>query len=244
MSGAEANDAFEIWIYLAQTPLLGLTLTLAAYCAGLWIYARAGAHPLLNPVLIAVALLAAVLLATDTPYDVYFDGAQFAHFLLGPATVALAIPLYRVWRQARQALAGVAAALVAGSAAAVAVAAGVAWALGASPEAVLSITPKSVTTPIAMGVAEEIGGLPSLTAVMVILTGVLGAVLGPLALDALRVRDWRARGLAIGVASHGIGAARALSVNATAGAFAALAMGLNAMLTAIALPAAVALFVG
>ena len=242
MSADATSEAFRIWIYLAQTPLLGLTLTLLAYCAGLWIYKRAGSHPLLNPVLLAVAMLAAVLLITGTPYETYFDGAQFAHFLLGPATVALAVPLYRVLRLAREAAAGVAAGLVLGSTIAVASAAVLAWALGASQDAVLSITPKSVTMPIALGVAEEIGGLPSLTAVIVMLTGVFGAALGPLILNAVGVRDWRARGLAIGVASHGIGAARAFSVHPTAGAFAALAMGLNAMLTAIALPAAVAAF--
>ena len=237
-----AEDVFRIWIYLAQTPLLGLTLTLAAYALGLWIYRRSGAHPLLNPVLIAVAVLVGLLMVTQTPYEIYFDGAQFAHFLLGPATVALAIPVFRAWRLVRRSARAVAIGVVAGALTATGSAVAIAAMLGASSSGVLSIAPKSVTTPIAMGVSEAIGGLPSLTAVLVILTGVLGAATGPYVLNAVRVRDWRARGLAIGVAAHGIGAARAFSVDQTAGAFAALAMGLNALLTAALLPAAVSLF--
>ena len=113
---------------------------------------------------------------------------------------------------------------------------GIAWALGAGPVLLATVAPKSVTTPIAMGISEALGGLPSLTAVMVILTGVIGAMLGPPLLNLMRLRDWRARGLAIGVAAHGIGTARAMQVNEVAGAFSGLAMGLNALATAILLP--------
>ena len=113
--------------------------------------------------------------------------------------------------------------------------------LGATDSTLMSPAPKSVTTPVAMGIAEKIGGLPSLTAVLVILTGIIGAVGGTFVLNALGVRDWRARGLAAGVASHGIGTARAFDVSHVAGAFASLAMGLNALATAIALPLLLAL---
>jgi putative effector of murein hydrolase len=112
----------------------------------------------------------------------------------------------------------------------------IARALGAAPQTVLSMAPKSVTTPIAMGVAEQIGGLPSLTAALVLITGISGAVMGPWILDRLRIRDARARGLAMGTASHGIGTARALQENETAGAFSGLAMGLNGVVTAILVP--------
>ncbi len=230
------GDLRDIWVYLAATPLLGLTVTLLAYQAGVWIQTKAGGSPLLNPVLLAVIALVALLAATGTDYRTYFEGAQFVHFLLGPATVALAVPLYRQIAVLKRAWAAIAAAVVAGSLTAVVSAVAAAWALGASFDTLVSLAPKSVTTPIAMGITEKLGGLPSLTAVLVILTGILGAMLGSFVLNAVGVRDWRARGLAIGVAAHGIGTARALQVNETAGAFSGLAMGLNGLATAVLLP--------
>ena len=226
----------QLWVYLSASPLLGLTLTLLAYQAAFAIYRRCGSHPLANPVLIAVSALVAFLMLTGTRYETYFAGAQFVHFLLGPATVALAIPLYTQIRRVRAMLLPVVAGLLAGSATAALSAVAVARLLGASPATQLSLAPKSVTTPIAMGVAERIGGIPSLTAVLVIVTGILGAVGGRYVFDALRVRDPAIRGFAIGVASHGIGTARAFQVSEQSGAFAALAMGLNGVLTALLLP--------
>ena len=226
----------QLWVYLSASPLLGLTLTLLAYQAAFAIYRRSGSHPLANPVLIAVSALVAFLMLTGTRYETYFAGAQFVHFLLGPATVALAIPLYTQIRRVRAMLLPVVAGLLAGSATAALSAVAVARLLGASPATQLSLAPKSVTTPIAMGVAERIGGIPSLTAVLVIVTGILGAVGGRYVFDALRVRDPAIRGFAIGVASHGIGTARAFQVSEQSGAFAALAMGLNGALTALLLP--------
>lgn len=230
------NGLFDIWVYLSTTPLLGLTVTLVAYQGGMWIYQRAGMNPLLNPVLIAVVALVALLMLTDTAYQTYFDGAQFVHFMLGPATVALAVPLYQQFQKVRKSFPVILASIFAGSVTAVISAVAIAWALGASEATLISLAPKSVTAPIAMGIAQAAGGPASLTAVLVILTGILGAVLGPWVLDALRIKDWRARGLAMGTASHGIGTARALQVNAVAGAFASLAMGLNGLATAILLP--------
>ena len=226
----------QLWVYLSASPLLGLTLTLLAYQVAFAIYRRCGSHPLANPVLIAVSALVAFLMLTGTRYETYFAGAQFVHFLLGPATVALAIPLYTQIRRVRAMLLPVVAGLLAGSATAALSAVAVARLLGASPATQLSLAPKSVTTPIAMGVAERIGGIPSLTAVLVIVTGILGAVGGRYVFDALRVRDPAIRGFAIGVASHGIGTARAFQVSEQSGAFAALAMGLNGALTALLLP--------
>ena len=226
----------EIWVYLSASPLLSLTVTLVAYQAGFWVYRKGNLNPLLNPVVLAVAVLVGMLLITGTDYRTYFDGAQFVHFLLGPATVALAVPLYNQFRQVRRSMAPLLASIVVGSLTASVSAVAVAWMLGAAETTLISLAPKSVTTPIAMGISERLGGLPSLTAVLVILTGVIGAMLGPPLLTLLRVRDWRARGLAIGVASHGIGTARAMQVNEVAGAFAGLAMGLNALATAILLP--------
>jgi predicted murein hydrolase (TIGR00659 family) len=226
----------EIWVYLAASPLLGLTATLLAYVFAFRIYQRARFSPLANPVMIAVALLVAVLTVTGTPYKTYFDGAQFVHFLLGPATVALAVPLYLQLPKLRANVLPLLGGLLAGSLVAVVSAVGIAWLLGASPEVVRSLAPKSVTIPIAMGVAEKIGGLPSLTAVLVMATGIIGAVSATKILNLLGMRDYSVRGFATGVAAHGIGTARAFQVNEEAGAFAALGMGLNGVVTAVLVP--------
>ena len=230
------SDFAEVWVYLSASPLLFLTLTLAAFQAGSWAYSRSGHNPLLNPVLTAVVAVVALLMLSGTSYETYFEGAQFVHFLLGPATVALAIPLYRQFDRVRRSALALVVSLICGSLTAIGTAVGLGWLLGASRETLLSLAPKSVTAPVAMGITEQLGGLPSLTAVLVILTGILGAVIGPMVLNLLRIRDWRARGLALGTASHGIGTARALQVNELAGAFSGLAMGLNALATAILLP--------
>ncbi len=226
----------DIWVYLATSPLLGLTVTLVAYVVGDWIYRRAGMHPLLNPILLAVLALMALLLVTGTPYSTYFEGAQFVHFLLGPATVALAVPLYLNLKKLRRMWLPLLGGLVVGSLTATASAVGIAWLLGGSKQTLLSLAPKSVTAPVAMGIAEKLGGLPSLTAIFVISTGILGAVLGPVVLNWLHVRDQATRGFALGVTSHGIGTARAFQESEQAGAFSGLAMGLNALVTALLLP--------
>jgi len=230
------QDLRDIWVYLSASPLLHLTLTLVAYLVGNWIYRKGKMNPLLNPVLIAVTIVVACLLLTGTSYRDYFDGAQFVHFLLGPATVALAIPLYRQFEKVRRSGFAILASILAGSLTAMATAIGIGLLLGGSNDTLVSLAPKSVTAAVAMGISEQLGGLPSLTAVLVILTGILGAMLGPFVLNLLRIKDWSARGLALGTASHGIGTARALQVNDVAGAFAGLAMGLNALATAVLLP--------
>ena len=226
----------EIWVYLSTSPLLGLTITLLAYQGAFWLYQRSGCNPLANPVLIAVSVLVLFLTLTATSYETYFAGAQFVHFLLGPATVALAIPLYTQFHRVRAMLLPVVVGLLAGSLTAVISAVLVGRLFGASLSTQLSLAPKSVTTPIAMGIAERIGGIPSLTAVLVIITGILGAVGARYVFDAMKLRDPAIRGFAIGVASHVIGTARAFQVNEQSGAFAALAMGLNGALTAILVP--------
>ncbi|MGC2856722.1 LrgB family protein [Novispirillum sp. DQ9] len=237
-----------LWVYLSQSPLLWLAATLAAYAVGHALHQRSGGNPLLNPVAVAVALLVGVLTATGTDYATYFDGAQFVHFLLGPATVALAVPLWRNLAEVRRRLLPMACALLAGSVTAVVSAVGLAALLGAEPGTMLSLAPKSVTTPIAMGVAERIGGLPSLTAALVILTGIVGAMVATPLLNALGLSDkpdggdWAARGFAVGVAAHGIGTARAFQVHPLAGTFAGIAMGLNGLVTAILVPVLVSLF--
>lgn len=181
-------------------------------------------------------LLIGGLELSRTAYSSYFEDAKLLHFLLGPATVALAVPIYdnaeRIRRGAVAILAGVAAGAILACSGAV----GIAWFLGAPDEVIRSIAPKSVTTPIAIGISEAIGGHPSLTAVLVVITGIIGAILSPRLFELIGVSDWEARGLATGIAGHGIGTAQILAVNATAGAFAGLAIGLTGLFTAIMLP--------
>ena len=230
------NPAVDLWVYLSTSPLLWLTLTLAAYVVADRIAAALKRHPAANPVVIAVAIVITILQVSGTPFETYFEGAQFVHFLLGPATVALSIPLVENWHRVKRAAVPILLALVAGSVTAVATAVGVAWLFGASPVILASIAGKSVTTPIAMGIAEQLGGIPTLTAVLVIFTGIFGAVMVTPLMNLLRMKDYAARGFAAGVAAHGIGTARAFQVDELAGTFAGLAMGLNGILTALLVP--------
>lgn len=231
----------EIWVYLSASPLLWLTVTLLAYLSAYWIYRRSGMNPLANPVLISVSFIVCVLLWTETPYETYFDGAQFVHFLIGPSTVALAIPLYAQLERLKAMFVPVMIATLVGSATAIVSAVGIGWLLGASTETLLSLAPKSATLPIAMGVAEKIGGLPSLTAVTVAFTGISGAIMVRALLNLIRVKDYAVRGFAVGITAHGIGTARALQVSETAGAFSALAMALNGIATTLLLMLAIEL---
>ncbi|WP_458095846.1 LrgB family protein [Roseomonas sp. WA12] len=230
------SDDFSLWVYLSRTPLLWLTVTLLAYVAADRISLALRRHPLANPMLIAVALAAGVLFATGTPYRTYFEGAQFVHFLIGPATVALAVPLYRNRGTVLRALLPMGAALLAGSLAAMLSALLIARAMGVGPAVLASLAPKSVTAGIAMGIAEGLGGDPALAAVLVILTGAIGAVLVTPLMNGLGMTDMRARGFAAGLAAHGLGTARAFVVNPVAGTFAGIAMALNALLSAILAP--------
>ncbi|MEA1080941.1 LrgB family protein [Marinobacter qingdaonensis] len=226
----------DIWVYLATSPLLGLTITLVAYGLAYRLYLRAQSNPLMNPVVTSVALLIALLLVTGTSYDDYFEGGQFVHFLLGPATVALAVPLYQQFSRLRQLWLPVSIALVCGVLIAAGSSIGLAWLLGGSPEIQMSLAPKSATAPVAMGISEKIGGLPSLTAVLTVATGITGAVLGTKLFEWIRVKDDAAKGIAMGVAAHGIGTARAFQVSSQMGAFSGLAMALSAFATALVVP--------
>ncbi|HEU6442198.1 MAG TPA: LrgB family protein [Microvirga sp.] len=230
------DQAFSLWVYLSQTPLLWLVVTLGAYVIADRISQALGRHPLCNPVLMSVATVALVLWATGTSYPVYFEGAKFVHFLLGPATVALAIPLFENRRIVLRAIVPMAAALIVGSLTAIVSAVALAQMFDMPRSILVSLAPKSVTAPVGMGITETLGGDPALTAILIMLTGVIGSVMVTPLMNALRMKDWRARGFAVGLASHGIGTARAFQVNSLAGTFAGIAMGLNALVTALLLP--------
>jgi predicted murein hydrolase (TIGR00659 family) len=235
-------DFGHLWVYLQTTPLLGLGVTLIAYQAAMAISDRMKGHTLANPMLLSIAMIVALLLATGTPYSVYFQGAQYVQFLLGPATVALAVPMYANLAQIRRAARALVPALLLGSVTAASSAMLIARMLGANKAVVLSLAPKSVTTPIAMGISEQIGGVPSLTAVFVLMTGIAAIVLYGPVMTLLRIENWPARGLAAGTSGHGLATARVLLLNETAGAFGGVAIGLNGLVTAVLVPLLARLF--
>ncbi len=230
------TDVTSLWSYLATTPLIWLTITILAYLLADVVARRLGNPPWANHVLLSVLLIAPVLWLTQTDYSTYFEGAQFIHFLLGPATVALALPLWDNRDTIRTSIAPIMLALLVGSIVAAGSAILLARAFGLPMEVLLSLAPKSTTAPVALGISEAIGGIPALTAVLVIMTGIIGAVAVTPLMNLLRITDWRARGFAVGVAAHGIGTARAFQVHPVAGAYAGIAMALNALLTSLIVP--------
>jgi predicted murein hydrolase (TIGR00659 family) len=234
-----SGDPFSLWVYLSQSPLLWLTVTLLVYAITDAISIWTHRHPLANPVLHSMWIIGAFLKLTNTSYTTYFGGAQFVHFLLGPATVALAVPLYENRKVVASAILPMLVALAAGSVTAVASVMLFAEAVGLPREVVLSMAPKSVTAGVAMGISESLHADPSLTAVSVILTGIMGAITVTPLMNWMGITDFRARGFAVGIAAHGIGTARAFQVDAVAGVFAGIAMSLNALVTSLLVPLAV-----
>ena len=233
---------FHVWAYLQTQPLLGLTATLCVWEVANFIDVRAGRTALTNPTVVSIVILAALLLLTHTSYQTYFAGAVYIHFLLGPAMVALAVPMYANWPAIRENFLAIFVSLTTGSIITAVSAMLIARALGASKVVVISLGPKSVTTPIAMGISQNLGGQPSLTAVFVMVTAMFGTLVCTGMFSLTRVRDWRARGLAAGTVAHGLATSRMLLLNETAGAFGGLAIGLNGIVTSLALPLLVSIF--
>ncbi len=230
----------QLWVYLSSEPLFGLTATIAVYVVAHGLYVRSGQAAWANPVLWSVVALGAGLMITQVPYPTYFAGAQFIHFLLGPAVVALGFPLWERRAELRRGWGRYLLAALAGGATAATVAVVLGWALGLPDEVLRSLAPKSVTAPVAMGIAEKIGGVPALAAVFAVLTGLVGALSARFLFRILGVGtsnvEWVARGFGLGTVSHGIGAARALQVDADAGAYAGLALSLQVLLAALLMP--------
>lgn len=230
----------ELWVYLSATPLFGLTATLVVYVLAQAAYTRLQQAAWANPVLWSVITLASLLTLTGVDYPTYFSGAQFIHFLLGPAVVALGWPLWQRRDELRQHWHALLLAALVGGAVASGSAMALGWVMGLPHEVVVSLAPKSVTAPVAMGIADKIGGIPALAAVFAVITGMVGALSGKFLLGLLGVgtdrTGWMVHGFALGTAAHGIGAARALQVDADAGAYAGLALGLQVILASLLIP--------
>jgi predicted murein hydrolase (TIGR00659 family) len=218
------------------SPLVFLLVTLLAYQLGLWLRTRTDGHPVAQPVLVAVVVVGALVLALDVDYTAYRSGTELIAFWLGPATVALAIPLHRNVHRLRGLVLPLLLAIALGALASLLSAWGLVLLAGGEDELARTMSTKSTTTPVSIALSETIGGIPALSAVFSVIAGIFGAVAGPTVLSWLRIRDERARGLALGSVSHGIGTSRALHESETEGAFAGLGMGLTALATSLWFP--------
>lgn len=228
-----SSPAYHTWL---TSPLVLLTLTLAAYELGAIAYRRSRSFSLLHPAIVGALLIALVLFVVGVDYPTYADGTRVLRWLLGTATVALAIPLYRHLALIRELALPIAVTVVLGAAMGAMSVVGIGWLLGCDREVLLSLAPKSVTTPIAIGISGEMGGIIELTNGAVLITAATGVAIAPLLFRLLRIGDARVQGVALGIAAHALGAARAFEVDATTGAFASLSLCLTGVVSAIALP--------
>jgi predicted murein hydrolase (TIGR00659 family) len=231
----------NFWVYFAARPLFWIVITLMAFLLATALNGKAKGSALLHPVLVAMVLIIGLLQLSGTDYDTYFEGAQFIHFLLGPATVALAVPLFDHRERIRRLLVPLIVACISGSLTAVVSTLLIGQLLGAGDALLLSLAPKSVTSPIAIGIADQIGGYPSLAAGLALMTGVMGCLLAPLVFKMLKTRSETAIGFALGLSAHGFGTAYAMQRSTLTGAFAGLAMGLTGVLSSLLIPVVVKL---
>jgi predicted murein hydrolase (TIGR00659 family) len=220
---------------LLSSPLFGVALTLAAFQLATILYRRFR-YTLLNPAVVAIVTIVAFLHQFHIPYANYARGGDMVLFLLGPAVVALGVPLYQRRSEIMARFVPIVAGITVGAVTSIATASGIVLLMDGSKQLALTVAPKSVTTPIAIGIAEKIGGITPLTAAVVVVTGCLGAVVGPAFCRLLRINDPAAMGLALGTASHGIGTGRMLEIDLLGGAIAGLAIGINGMITALIMP--------
>lgn len=231
----------DTWDWVVRSPVFLLLLTLVGYRLGRELKDRTGGHPLAQPVLVAIVVVGTTISLVDVDYADYRSGTELIAFWLGPATVALAVPLHRQARRLRGFVVPMLVAIPLGAVVSITTGVLLVRVLGGGELLARTMAPKAATTPVSIALSDGIDGLPPLTAVLTIVAGILGAVAGPTVLTLLRVRDRRARGLALGAVSHGIGTSRALVEDETEGAFAGLSMGLTALATSILLPVLVAL---
>lgn len=227
-----ADAALEV----ARSPLGLLGITLGGYQAGRWLQTRTGGHAVAQPVLVAILVVGGAITVLDVDYADYRGATELIAFWLGPATVALAIPLHRQASRLKGFVVPMLAAVAVGAVVSIVSAVWLARLLGAGEDIERTLATKAATTPVAIALTESLGGIPPLAAVFAIITGIVSAIIAPATLNLIRIRDRRARGLAVGAVSHGIGASRMLREDETEGAFAGLAMGLSALAISLLVP--------
>jgi len=221
---------------IISNPLFGVFVTLLAFKFGQWCYKKSAQNPFLQPMIVGLFSVFLTLLVLGLSFEQYFATAQPLHLMLGPVTVALAVPLYENIQRIRAMLLPILVTVFLASFVTVSITIGIAWSMGVGQTTLLSLLTKSITTPIAMAVSTEIGGIPSLAAVFVIYTGIIGVIVGPSLLNKMKIYDQRIRGITMGISAHAIGTARAIEEDRESGAFSALAMGMTGFITAFVLP--------
>lgn len=222
--------------YLQSTPLIWLILTLLSYKIGIIVYEKSNKHTLLQPIVSSYVILISAVLFTNTSFEEYFTSVHLIHFLLGVATVSLALPLYNNLKHIKRLFVPIILTLIIGSIFSVIIAISILYILGASEQTILSVTTKSITAPIAIITSEQIGAIPSLAIAFILITGIVGALFGSLVFKFMKIKHETSKGFALGLVSHGIGTGRAVEIGEKAGAFSSLAMGLCGVFTAIVLP--------
>ncbi len=233
----------ENWDALINTPLFLITLTLLAYQCGLSIYKISGNFSLLHPLLISSMVMVVSIHALKIRYEDYFVKTNMLYFLLGPTTVALAVPMHQYFFQIRKFALPILVTLIVGSTSAFASALLIAKYFGANETVIFSLAPKSVTTPIALNIVQIIGGSPSLTAGVVVATGIIGAIVAPFIFKLLKIDDPKVQGFTLGLTAHAVGTAKAFDISGEAGAFASLALSLTGIFTVFLLPFVIHFFV-
>lgn len=222
--------------YISNSTLIWLILTLGSFKLGIIVYEKFNKHTLLQPIIISYIIIMSVLFITGVSYEEYFKGVEIIHFFLGPATVALALPLYNNLKYIKSLFLPIMITLVIAGVFSILIAVLLLWVLDANMPTILSMTTKSITAPIAIITSEQIGAIPSLAVGFVIITGIIGALLGTFIFKVIKIKHDTSKGFALGVVSHGIGTARAIEISQKAAAFSALAMGLSGIFTAVFLP--------
>ncbi len=220
---------------LGNSQYWGLTLSIAAYLFACWLKQKTKLA-FLNPILVSVIVIIAFLLGVGIDYDTYNKGASYLSWLLTPATVCLAIPLYKQLHLLKKHGAAVAVSITSGVATSAVSIFLMCRVLGLSHTHYVTLLPKSITTAIGMGVSEEAGGIVTLTVVSIIVTGIIGNIIADLVFRLLKIEEPMAKGLALGTSAHAIGTARALELGEVEGAMSSLAIAVAGILTVIVVP--------
>ena len=228
--------------YIQTTPLTWLILTISSFKLGIILYNKSNKNIFLQPIIVAYLIILTIVSFTNTPFKEYFKSVEIIHFFLGPATVALALPLYKNLEYIKSLFFPIFITLFFGSIFTTSISVCILWFLDSNSLTILSMTTKSITAPIAIISSEQIGAIPSLAVGFVIITGIIGAVFGTTVFKIMRIKNDTSQGFALGLISHGIGTAKAVEISQRAAAFSALAMGLNGIFTAILLPFFINLF--